>query len=161
MKQTHELNHKIEIILKDNDLLKGFAFFFNKAESVRVGSSEIRQALEKFISSENEREMIEYEDQIAFIDDFKIETIYDAVVKKSALKLPVTLEEFKRKYQKDLLRTDEWGEKCREFTVVYQEGDEILESVSPRSTWKQLCGSSFVVLQRNGKTLAVIAKSMN
>ena len=161
MKKIDDINHKIETILKDDDLLKGFAFFFKKAENVRVASSKIRQLLEKFISCKNEREMLEYEDQIAFIDSFKIEIIYEAIVNKSALKLPITLQEFKRKYQKNLLRTDEWGEKYRKFIMLYQEGDTILESVSPRSTWKQLCGSSFVVLQRNGKTFAVIAKSMN
>ncbi len=161
MKKTNDINHKIETILKDDDLLKGFAFFFKKAENMRVANSKIKQLLEKFISCKSEREMLEYEDKIAFINGFKIEVIYYAVVNKKALKLPVTLQEFKIKYQKNLLRTDEWGEKYRKFIMLYQDGDTILESVSPRSTWKQLCGSSFVVLQRNGKTFAVIAKSMN
>ena len=161
MKKTDDINHKIETILRDDDLLKGFAFFFNKAENVRVSSPKIRQLLENFISGENEREMLEYEDKIAFIDSVKIEIIYDAVINKNALKLPVTLQEFKIKYQKNLLRTDEWGDKYRKFIMLYQDGDIILESVSPRSTWKQLCGSSFVVLQRNDETIAVILKSMN
>ena len=161
MKKPDEINHKIEAILRDDDLLKGFAFFFNKAENVRVASSKIRQVLEKFISPEKEREMIEYEDKIAFIDSVKIEIIYDTVINKNGLKLPVTFQEFKIKYQKNLLRTDEWGEKYRKFIMLYQDGDTILESVSARSTWKQLCGSSFVVLQRKGKTLSVIVKSMN
>ena len=161
MKKTDKINHKIETILRDDELLKGFAFFFNKAENVRVSSPKIRQLLENFISGENEREMLEYEDKIAFIDSVKIEIIYDAVINKNALKLPVTPQEFKIKYQKNLLRTDEWGDKYREFTMLYQDGDTILESVSPRSTWKQLCGSSFVVLQRNDETIAVILKSMN
>ena len=161
MKKTDGINHKIETILRNNDLLKGFTFFFNKAENVRVASLEIQQVLENFISNENEREMLEYEDKIAFIDSIKIEIIYDAVINKNALKLPVTLQEFKIKYQRNLLRTDEWGDKYREFTMLYQDGDTILESVSPRSTWKQLCGSSFVVLQRNDETIAVILKSMN
>ena len=161
MKKTDKINHKIETILRDDELLKGFAFFFNKAENVRVSSPKIRQLLENFISGENEREMLEYEDKIAFIDSVKIEIIYDAVINKNALKLPVTLQEFKIKYQKNLLRTDEWGDKYRKFIMLYQDGDIILESVSPRSTWKQLCGSSFVVLQRNDETIAVILKSMN
>jgi len=161
LKKTDGINHKIETILRNNDLLKGFTFFFNKAENVRVASLEIQQVLENFISNENEREMLEYEDKIAFIDSIKIEIIYDAVINKNALKLPVTLQEFKIKYQRNLLRTDEWGDKYREFTMLYQDGDTILESVSPRSTWKQLCGSSFVVLQRNDETIAVILKSMN
>jgi len=161
LKKTDDINHKIQTILKDDDLLKGFAFFFKKAENIRIANSEIRQALEQFNSSENEREILEYENHIAFIDSFKIDIIYDAIINKNALKLPITLKEFKIKYQKDLLRTDEWGEKYRKFIVLYREGDTILESVSPRSTWKQLCGSSFVVLRRNGKTLAAIAKSMN
>jgi len=161
LKKTDKINHKIETILRDDELLKGFAFFFNKAENVRVSSPKIRQLLENFISGENEREMLEYEDKIAFIDSVKIEIIYDAVINKNALKLPVTLQEFKIKYQKNLLRTDEWGDKYRKFIMLYQDGDIILESVSPRSTWKQLCGSSFVVLQRNDETIAVILKSMN
>ncbi len=161
MKKTDDINHKIETILKDDDLLKGFAFFFKKAENMRVANSKIKQLLEKFISCKSEREMLEYEDKIAFINGFKIEVIYYAVVNKNALKLPVTLQEFKIKYQKNLLRTDEWGEKYRKFIMLYQKGDEIFESVSPRWTWEQLCGSSFVVLQRNSKALTVIAKSMN
>ncbi len=161
MKKTDDINHKIETILRADDLLKGFAFFFNKAENIRVASSKIRQVLEKFLSGKNGREMLEYEDKITFIDSVKIEIIYDAVINKNALKLPVTLQEFKIKYQKNLLRTDEWGEKYRKFIMLYQKGDEIFESVSPRWTWEQLCGSSFVVLQRNSKALTVIAKSMN
>jgi hypothetical protein len=161
LKKPDEINQKIKTIFREDNLLEDFSFFFNKAENIRVENSKIKQALEKFISSESKREMIEYEDKIAFIDNFKIEVIYDAVVNKSALKLPITLQEFKRKYQKNLLKTDEWGEKYRTFTLLYQEEDEILEFVSPRSTWKQLCGSSFIVLQRKDKALAVIAKSMN
>jgi len=157
----NEITHKIETILKDDDLLEGFVFFFDKAENARVESYKIKQALEKFISSKNGKVILEYEDEIAFIDSIKIEIIYDAVINKNELKLPVTPQEFKIKYQKTLLRTDEWGEKYRTFIMLYQDGDSIFEFVSPIWTWKQLCGRSFVVLQRNDEALTVILKSMN
>jgi len=161
LKKHDEINHKIEAILKDDDILKGFTFFFNKAENVRVASLEIQQVLENFISNENEREILEYEDKIAFIDGFKIKTIYDAIINKSALKLPLTLQEFKQKYQKNLLKTDEWGEEYRKFIAMYNDGDKIYEKIASRGNWKRLCGSAYVVMQRNDETIAVILKSMN
>jgi hypothetical protein len=152
---------KVKRILQDKEMLQRFVFFFNKAENVRVESSKIKQALVKLVSNESEREMLEYEGRVVFVDSVKIETIHDVIVNKSTLKLPITLQEFKRKYHEKLLSNDEWGKRYREFISAYEEGDVIFEFVSSYRTWKQLHGRSFVVLYRQDECIVTILKSMN
>jgi hypothetical protein len=155
------LQDKVKRILQDKELLQRFVFFFNKAENVRIENLKIKKALEKLLSNENEREILEYEGKIAFLDSVKIETIFDAAINKITLKLPVTLQEFRHKYHEKLLSNDEWGERYRELASAYEEGDEIFEFVSSYQTWKQLHGRSFVALHRHDKCIVAILKSMN
>ena len=161
MKELHNISDKVETILEEDDLLQGFTFFFNKIENFRIARSEVRKSLEQFIRVPDDRHMLQDEDKIAFLDVFKIERIYDVTVNKQGIKFPISFKEFKRKYQKNLLKKDEWGEKYRAFIDLHKRGDDILEAVSPRQIWKQLFGSSFVVLERNGEAITVIIKSMN
>ncbi|MCK5536181.1 MAG: hypothetical protein KAI79_05095 [Bacteroidales bacterium] len=95
------------------------------------------------------------------MDITKIELISNAVIYNTGVELPIDIHDFKRRYKNKILRNDEWGKTYKELMQMYQEGDEILETVSSRGTWKQLCGSSFVVLKRNGELVTAIIKSMN
>ncbi len=161
-----KLEHAIIELLSNEETLQDFVFFFNRVENTRLSKSDIVPALTHFRSEDDTTVEDEYNLQddggkTGFMNKHKIESIYDAAVKKSGLKLSLSLQEFKRKYRKNLVRNDEWGEQYRELTQSYEEGDEIFELISPKWTWKQLCGHSFVALERKGKAVVVIRKSMS
>ncbi len=175
IKQKENLEKCISLILEDEDNMKSFTFFLNKLENIRIPIDEIKHVLDDYLCISKDlpvegknrvkhiadRHVLKCKENIGFIDINKIEIIANAVFNKTEVKLPITIHDFKRRYKKNILRNDEWGEKYRDVMNKYQENDEVIEFISPRWTWKQLCGRSFVVLERNGKTIVAILKSMN
>ncbi|KYJ86565.1 hypothetical protein [Sulfurovum riftiae] len=161
MDNTNDIAYKIEKLLNDEVLLKEFSFFFDKVEGIRGSYIEVRKALETFAGDTAERVMIEMGEKVVFLDAKKIEIIYHAAINKKGVHMAITMETFRQKYQANILRQDEWGEKYREFISLYRDGDVIYETVSSFGTWKRLCGSAFVAIHRNDEAIAVIGKSMN
>ncbi len=165
----------ITLILDNEEYLSSFVFFLNRLENTRIPMSEIKLVLndylticeKKRIDGKNrvkdigDRYLLKCEKNIGFMDITKIELISNAVINNTGVELPIDIHDFKRRYKNKILRNDEWGKTYKELMQMYQEGDEILETVSSRGTWKQLCGSSFVVLKRNGELVTAIIKSMN
>ena len=161
MDYKKDIAYKIENLLNNEALLRLFSFFFDKLEGIRGSYGEVRKALEIFIKSTPEKVMIEKGEKVVFLDMMKIEVIYYAVKNKKGVRMAITIDIFKQKYQTNILREDKWGERYREFLSLYQDGDVIYETVSSFGTWKALCGSAFVALYRNGESIAVIQKSMS
>ncbi len=161
MDHENDIAYKIENLLNDELLLKAFSFFFDKTEGIRGSYTEVRKALEMFTDSTSERVMIKKGDKVVFLDLMKIEAIYYAAKKKKGIRMVITLDTFKKKYQAEILREDEWGKRYREFLSLYQDGDVIYETVSSFEAWKRLYGSAFVALHRDNEAIAVIKKSMS
>ena len=169
------LGHLISQILQDEDNLNTFVFFLNKLENIRRPTDEIEQILKDYlcicknepvkgkkrIKHIGDRHVLHCKENIGFIDVNKIELIATAVVNETRVRLPITIDDFKRRYKKNILRNDAYGKRYKEFMKEYQEGDEIVEVVSSRLTWKQLCGRSGIVLKREGENVAGIIKSRN
>jgi len=161
MDHENNIAYKIENLLNDESLLKAFSFFFDKIEGIRGSYTEVRKALEMFTDSASEKVRIEKCEKVVFLDVMKIEAIYHAAKNKKGIRMVITMDTFKRKYQADILREDEWGKRYREFLSLYQDSDVIYETVSSLGTWKRLCGSAFVALYRDDEAIAVIRKSMS
>jgi len=162
-------------VLEDEENLNTFVFFLNRLENIRRPTDEIKQILKDYLCiCENEpakgkkrvkhiadRHVLHCKENVGFIDVNKIEIIANAVLNKTDIKLSITIHDFKRRYKKNILKNDVWGEKYRDLVGNFQEGDEIFEFISARWTWKQLCGRTFVALVRNGTAVTAIIKSMN
>ena len=162
-------------ILQDEEKLKTFVFFVNRLENIRRPSNEIKHVLndylcickdmpvqgKKRVKTLAERHLLYGKENTGFIDVNKIEIITNAVLNKTGVKLPIIIHDFKRRYKKNILRNDEWSKPYKELMMEYQDGDEIFEIISPRWTWKQLCGRSAVVLIRDDEFIIGIRKSMN
>ena len=162
-------------ILQDEENLNTFVFFLNKLENIRRPADEIQRVLndylcicedmpvegKKRVKTLADRHLLYCKENIGFIDVEKIKIITNAVFNKTGVKLPITIHDFKRKYKKNIMRNDEWSKPYRELMKEYQDGDEIFEMISPRWTWKQLCGRSAMVLIRGDEFIIGIRKSMN
>ena len=169
------LGNLIPAILEDETNLQNFIFFLNRLENIRRPGDEILSVLKDYlcicenipvkgkrkIKHIDDRHVLYCKENLGFIDAYKIETIANAVLNKTEVKLIISIDDFKRKYRENILSNDKWGEKYRDIINKYQENDEIIEFISPRWTWKQLCGRSFVVLERDGTAVTAIRKSMN
>jgi len=173
--KKNNMGQLISSIIENEENLGTFVFFVNKLENIRRPISEIKAVLndylcickeitvkgKKRVKHIDDRHVLHCEENIGFLDASKIEIIANAVLAKNGVKLPVTIHDFKRKYKKTILRNDDWGKKYKDLMITYQEGDEIFEVITPRWTWKQLCGRSVVALERDGIGIVVISKSMN
>ena len=169
------LGNLVPAILEDETNLQSFIFFLNRLENIRWSDDEMVSVLKDYlricedipikrkrkIKHIDDRHVFYCKENIGFIDAYKIETIANAVLNKRKVKLIISIDDFKRKYREKILSNDKWGEKYRDIINKYQENDEIIEFVSARWTWKQLCGCSFVVLERDGAAVVTIGKSMN
>lgn len=162
-------------ILESNDNLKGFIFFLNRLENIRRPTDEIEQVLndylcicknisikgKKRVKHINDRHVLHCKQNIGFIDVKKIELIASAVLKNTGVKLPITIHDFKRRYRKEILRSDAFSKTYKDLMEEYKDGDEIFEIISSQLTWKQLCCCSDTVLKRDGEQVVGIMKSMN
>lgn len=175
IEQKENLKNLISQILEDEENMKSFTFLLNRVENIRRPIDEIQHVLEDYLCITKglpvkgkyrvhhmaDRHILKCKEYIGFVDANKIEIIAKAVIEKTAISLPITIHDFKRRYKNNILRNDEWGTPYREFIKKYKEGDEIIEIVSPYWTWRQLCGSAGVVLTREGEHITGIRKSMN
>ncbi len=169
------LREMIPQILKEEANLASFVFFLDRLENIRSPTDEIEQVLndylcicknvpvkgKKRVQQIDDRHILYCKQNIGFIDVNKIEIIASAVLNKTGVKLPIAIHDFRRRYKKKILRSNEFGKPYKDLMQEYQDGDEIFEIVSSRLTWKQLCGQSGIVLKCDGKKIRGIMKSMN
>lgn len=180
MNMTDEENKKIlsqliEQILEDEDNLNIFIFFLNRVENTDISNDVINQILKNYLCiCKNEsvkgkqrvrhigdRHVFHCKENVGFIDVNKIELIATAVLNKTSVRLPITIHDFKRKYKKIILKNVKSSIHYKSLMKEYQDGDEIIEVVSSRLTWKQLCGRSGIILKRDDEKITGIMKSMN
>jgi len=170
------LNKLIFAILENNDRINNFAFFLGFLEGRSRSAKKVRSVLNDYLCVSNNnlpskkkkkekridgRQLAQYEENIGYTDIDKIEIIANAVLNETSVELPVSIDDFKSNYKKIILQNDERGKKYIDLINQYQEGDEIIEFVSSKRSWKQLFGRSSVDLVRNGETITSITKAMN
>ena len=162
-------------ILNNEENQNSFAFFLYKLENIRRPLPEIISVLKeylvlsenmiakgkKLIEEINDKQSLPYAQNVDSIDAVKIILIANAVLEGIGIKAKISIYDFKRKYKKHIARSDSIGESYQNFIAKHQKGDVIVEMISPRWTWKQLCGSSLVVLLRDDEFILGIKKSMN
>ena len=169
------LEKLITKMLENDENLSGFVFFLNRLENIRRPTDEIKHVLNDYlcvctdmpakgkerVKHIEDRHMLHCRENIGFLDENKIEHIANTVLGKIGIRFPITIQDFKRKYTKKILKNDEFSKPYKNLIQEYQDGDDIFEIVSSGQTWKQLCGRSGIVLKRKGEQITGVMKSMN
>ena len=161
-----DLKQKIEMIFSDDKKLEQFVFFFHKIDSKSGWTLEEINIILNRVLLHGDKAMpvrCKFEERalVLLVNTKQIGAICDAVIKSVSLKYPLTKENFEIKYQDKIFSNDKRHSKYKELLSLYRDGDEILEIVSPRKSWKQLCGCFCVRLERQDESLISMMTSLS